>query len=128
MERRRSISSALALAVGIGSWIVALPAVMADEPAQQPAPTVQAQQSPAAIQTQQPAETVQVEQSNLARQPAVRTKATGSNILRVRPDRTLPLLVLDRDYIDQSAATNATELIRSVPQAQNFGGFVPASH
>jgi hypothetical protein len=107
MKIRRSIPSALALTVGIGSWIVASQAAMADEPVQQPQQTTQLQQP---LPTQQ---------------PAARTKTTGSNILRVRSDHNLPLLVLDRDYIDQSSATNAKELIRSVPQAQNFGGFVP---
>ena len=114
MKIRRGIPSALALAVGIGSWIVASPAAMADEPVQQPQAV------------QQPAQTTQLQQPSPTQQSAVRTKTTGSNILRVRSDLNLPLLVLDRDYIDQSSATNARELIRSVPQAQNFGGAVPA--
>jgi hypothetical protein len=121
MERPRSISSALALAVGIGSWIVASPAAVADEAVQQPAQTVQAQQCPSAVQTQQATDSARLQQSPPAQQPALRTRATGSNILRVRCDPTLPLLVLDRGYIDQSGAFNASGVIRSVPQAQNFG-------
>jgi hypothetical protein len=108
MNIRRGIPSALALTVGIGSWMVASQAAMADEP------------------VQQPQQTTQLQQPSPTQQPAVRAKVTGSNISRVRSDRTLPLLVLDRDYIDQSSATNAKELIRSVPQAQSFGGAVPA--
>ena len=40
-------------------------------------------------------------------------------------ERGLPLLVLDRAYIDQSAATTATELIQTLPQAQNFRSPAP---
>ena len=48
-----------------------------------------------------------------------RTTVTGSNILRVRPDESLPLLEVDRTYIDRSGATTTPELIRTIPQIQN---------
>ena len=44
---------------------------------------------------------------------------TGSNILRVRTDESLPVLGLDRAYIERSGATTAPELLRTVPQIQN---------
>jgi len=48
-----------------------------------------------------------------------RTTVTGSNILRVRPDESLPLLEVDRTYIDRSGATTTPELLRTIPQIQN---------
>jgi hypothetical protein len=119
MERRRSISPVLALAVGIGSWIVASPAAMADEPARQPAAAVQVQQTAAGLQSQQPfSQAGQTQKCTEAQQAAARIKLTGSNILRPAADCTLPLRMLDRDYIDQSGATTPSQLLRSVPQAQ----------
>lgn len=50
---------------------------------------------------------------------SVRTMRTGSNILRVRTDESLPVLGLDRAYIERSGATTAPELLRTVPQIQN---------
>jgi hypothetical protein len=86
-----------------GLWIATSPAVLA--------------QVVAPDQAKQADETL----SATAGAPAApRTTATGSNIVRVRKDPALPLLVLDRGYIDQSAATTSTELIQTVPQAQNF--------
>jgi outer membrane cobalamin receptor len=46
---------------------------------------------------------------------------TGSNIKRAYREGSLPILMLDRTYIEQSSATSATELIQSVPQMQNSG-------
>ena len=48
-----------------------------------------------------------------------RTTVTGSNILRVRPDESLPLLEVDRAYIDRTGATTTPELLRTIPQLQN---------
>ena len=48
-----------------------------------------------------------------------RTTVTGSNILRVRSDESLPLLEVDRTYIDRSGATTTPELLRTIPQIQN---------
>ena len=48
----------------------------------------------------------------------LRTTRTGSNILRTRTDDSLPLLELDRGYIERSGATTAPELLRTVPQIQ----------
>jgi len=48
-----------------------------------------------------------------------RTTVTGSNILRVRPDESLPLLEVDRTYIDRSGVTTTPELLRTIPQIQN---------
>jgi outer membrane cobalamin receptor len=93
----------LAQAIGAGAWIAASPPVMAQQKAQD-----QAQ-----------------EHSQKQEQP-VRKMVTGSNIARVRTENTLPLLVLDRAYIDQSAATSTTELIQALPQAQNFRSPAPA--
>jgi hypothetical protein len=57
----------------------------------------------------------------LTQQPTARTTVTGSHIKRVRKEEpSLPLLLLDRSYIDQSGTTTTSELIRTVPQAQNF--------
>lgn len=53
--------------------------------------------------------------------PVVRTTVTGSNIRRVQPPPTLPLLDIDRDYIDRSGTTTPIELLRTIPQMQNFG-------
>jgi len=49
----------------------------------------------------------------------LRTMRTGSNILRVRTDDSLPLLELDRAYIDRSGVATTLELIRTIPQVQN---------
>ena len=48
-----------------------------------------------------------------------RTTVTGSNILRVRSDESLPLLEVDRTYIDRSGVTTTPELLRTIPQIQN---------
>jgi iron complex outermembrane receptor protein len=49
-----------------------------------------------------------------------RFTVTGSSILRTQVEGALPVLTLDRQYIEQSGATNATELIQQLPQVQNF--------
>jgi iron complex outermembrane receptor protein len=49
-----------------------------------------------------------------------RITVTGSSIQRIATEGALPVLELNRSYIDQSGATNATELIQSLPQVQNF--------
>jgi iron complex outermembrane receptor protein len=45
---------------------------------------------------------------------------TGSSILRTQVEGALPVLTLDRSYIEQSGVTTATELIQQLPQVQNF--------
>ncbi len=139
MKRLRRTSLTLALAVGIGSWAVVSPAALADEPAPQQA--VQAQQAPEAAQAQQPsAGTTQVQQDPTAlqsqpqgpqagqtqqcaaaQQPGARMRVTGSNISRPRSDCSLPLVTLDRGYIDQSGALTTGGVVRSYSAAQNFG-------
>ena len=49
-----------------------------------------------------------------------RFTVTGSSISRTVTEGALPVLKLSRPYIEQSGATNATELIQSLPQVQNF--------
>jgi len=49
-----------------------------------------------------------------------RITVTGSSIQRTITEGALPVLQLNRAYIEQSGATNATELIQSLPQVQNF--------
>ena len=51
----------------------------------------------------------------------VRTTVTGSNIVRYRTQDSLPLLELDKAYIDQTGTTTAPALIQTVPQTQNLG-------
>ena len=119
MERRRNISASLALALGSGLWIVGSSAAMADEPVQQPAPTAQTQQTSPGLQSPQAfSQAGQTQQCTPAQQPPARVRLTGSNILRPVPDCSLPLLMLDRGYIDQSGAMDSTQLLRSVPQVQ----------
>jgi hypothetical protein len=97
--------------VAVGIWVAATPGALAQERAPSPEPaTAQAVAAP----------------DSPASGSAVRSTATGSHILRVRNDRALPLLVLDRGYIDQSAANTPSELIQSLPQAQNLGSPLPA--
>ena len=45
---------------------------------------------------------------------------TGSSIARTQTEGALPVLTLDRQYIEQSGVTTATELIQQLPQVQNF--------
>ena len=98
IPKNRPFMLVLGQAIGACAWIAASPAVVAQQKAQE-----QAQEH-----SQKQEETVR------------KTVVTGSNIARVTTERGLPLLVLDRAYIDQSAATSATELIQTLPQAQNF--------
>jgi hypothetical protein len=109
MKTRNSKSFVLRYGAVVGCMAAAT-AVMAQQPAQ----TVEAgaQKSDASVET--PAATMPLQrQSEL-------TPATGSNIRRVKtPDPSLPLLELDRAYIERSGATNPRELIRQVPQANS---------
>jgi hypothetical protein len=100
-------------AVAVGIWVAASPGVVAQERA--PGPSSEQTMTLAVTAPDSPAS------GNGAR-----VTATGSHILRVRNDRSLPLLVLDRGYIDQSAANTPNELIQSLPQAQNLGSPLPA--
>ena len=49
---------------------------------------------------------------------AMRTTRTGSNILRVRTDESLPLMEIDRTYIDRTGVSTTPELLRTIPQIQ----------
>ncbi len=138
MNRIRRTSLTLAVVLGAGSWGLVSPAALADQPA--PQQTVQAQQAPEAVQAQQPtAGASQVQQDSkalqsppqgpqagqtqqcAAAQQGERMKFTGSNISRPRSDCSLPLVTLDRGYIDQSGALTTGGVVRSYPAAQNFG-------
>jgi outer membrane cobalamin receptor len=141
MKSRSKVSIVLySMAVGVGCCM-AVP-VMAEEPAVKPEAAVQ--KADAAVQTpdaavQKPEAAVQkadgtaaqadgaakkVETAKSSAIPPTQRQAelmpsTGSNIRRFRaPDTTLPHVELDRAYIDQSGATNAAELLRTVPQVQ----------
>src|ERR1700730_2170965 len=92
MFKRKPFALILAHAIGAGSLIAAAPGIMA----QQAAPDLT-----------QP-------------QKLERMTVTGSRIPRPQTEGALPVLTLDRTYIDQTGATTATELIQSLPQIQNF--------
>ena len=47
-----------------------------------------------------------------------RTTRTGSNILRIRSAESLPLMEIDRSYIERTGATTTPELLRTIPQVQ----------
>jgi hypothetical protein len=96
--------------LGFGWCLAAAAAVLAQQPAQ-----------PADAATQKPDAAAQTPAAPMALQKqAEATPVTGSHIRRVRtPDPSLPLLELDRAYIERSGATNAGELIRTVPQANS---------
>ena len=49
---------------------------------------------------------------------AMRTVRTGSNILRVRADDSLPVMEIDRGYIDRTGVNTTPELLRTIPQVQ----------
>ena len=55
---------------------------------------------------------------------AERIEVTGSIIKRVEQEGALPVITLDRKYIEDTGFTTATELIQSLPSMQNF---VPTS-
>ena len=97
-------------AIGLGWCMAAATAVMAQDVAQKADAT--AQKPEAAVQT--PAATMPLQKQ------AELTPATGSHIRRVKtPDPSLPLLELDRAYMERSGATNPRELIRTVPMANS---------
>ena len=112
------------VALGFGWCMVATTAVTAEQQAQ---PADAAATKPDAVQT--PADAAATKPDAAAQTPAATmplqkqaeaTPATGSNIRRVRiPDSSLPLVQLDRAYIERSGATNAGELLRTVPQANS---------
>ena len=51
---------------------------------------------------------------------AERIEVTGSIIKRVEQEGNLPIITLDRKYIEESGVTTATELIQQLPSMQNF--------
>jgi len=50
----------------------------------------------------------------------MRITVTGSSIKRIESEGALPVITLDRAYIEQTGITNAAELIQSLPAMQNF--------
>ncbi len=94
MLKRKSHALLLAQAIGAGSLVAASAVVMG-------------QTTPPPADYSQP-------------QQLERMTVTGSSIRRTQTEGALPVLTLDRSYIDQSGATTATELIQSLPQVQNF--------
>jgi hypothetical protein len=116
MKTRKSKSIVLGYgaALGFAGCMTAAMAVMAQEAAQKPDGAVQkTDEVVPKSEVQKPAP------SALVQRQAELTPATGSNIRRFRaPDPTLPLMELDRGYIDRSGATNAAELLRTVPGVQ----------
>jgi hypothetical protein len=48
----------------------------------------------------------------------IRVPRTGSNIVRVRTDGSLPLSEYDRTYIDRTGASTTSEMLRTIPQVQ----------
>jgi iron complex outermembrane recepter protein len=92
MLKRKSLALIVAQAVSGGSLIAASTGVMGQITAPDPA----------------------------APQQLERMTVTGSSIRRTQTEGALPVLTLDRAYIDQSGATTATELIQNLPQVQNF--------
>ena len=110
MKTRNSKSFVLryGAAIGFGWCVAAATAVMAQQPAQ--SANAAAQKPDAAVQN--PGATLPLQTQ------AEFTPVTGSHIRRVRTtDPSLPLLELDRAYIERSGATNPRELIRQLPQA-----------
>lgn len=101
-ESKRTTVLNRGAAMAFVAYIVVASGAMAQEATQKPDPAAQ-----------KPVTNVQVQQQ------AELTPVTGSHIRRVpRPETTLPLMELDRTYIDRSGATNPRELIRTVPAAQ----------
>lgn len=113
MNTRNSKSAALrcGAALGFGWCLAAATAAMAQQPTQ--AADSAAPKPDAAMQTPAPSMTLQ--------RQAELTPVTGSHIRRPRTstDDSLPLLELDRAYIDRSGATHPRELIRTVPMANS---------
>jgi len=62
--------------------------------------------------------TMPVAAADPRKQDGMRRTITGSNILRVRSEDSLPLMEVDRTYIDRSGVSTTTELLRTVPQIQ----------
>ena len=79
-----------------------------------------AQDSAKATQDAQKAEAaVPVAAADARRQDRMlRTTITGSNILRVRSEESLPLMEFDRAYIGRTGAATTPELLRTIPQVQ----------
>ena len=128
IRNSRLLALLLGAAFANGSWIAAAPA-MAQERAQVPdlvvpetvtGPQKADEAVPKTVAGPQKAdEAVPKTVSGVQKQQAgARRTVTGSNIARVRTESSLPLLELDRAYIDQTAAITAPELIQTVPQAQ----------
>ena len=122
MKSRNKVSIVLySVAVGFGCSMAAATAVLAQEPAQKPDAAVQKADG-AVVQSDGAVPKLEMAKSDAI--PSIQRQAelipnTGSNIRRYRaPDTTLPHVELDRAYIDRSGATNAAELLRTVPQVQ----------
>lgn len=112
MNARNSKSLVLryGAALGFGWCLAAATAVMAQQPAQS---------ADAAAQKPDAAAQAPVASMPLQKQAEL-TPVTGSHIRRVKtPETSLPLLELDRAYIERSGATNPRELLRTVPMANS---------
>jgi hypothetical protein len=119
MKTRRNTHTVrrLGQAISAGALVALSPGLMAQEPARQPEPVQQ--QEPLKPEPVLKRDATLTQEPALTQQPA-RTTVTGSHIARVRKEPSLPLLILDRSYIDQSGAITSRELIQTVPQVQNF--------
>jgi hypothetical protein len=110
----RFVVRRLGLALSASALAVFSPGMPAQVSAPQQAPAPQQELAPLQDPlTQEPAQKQDL---------AARTTATGSHIARVRKDSSLPVLVLDRPYIDQSGTNTPTGLLETVPQIQTFRG------
>jgi len=108
-SRDRTTLSLSAVAVGLA---LALPSQMAlaNDCAEKMA---MAQNSAQAADTQ-----VVAAANTEARPLSMRVTRTGSNIVRVRSDGSLPVSEYDRTYIDRTGASTTAEMLRTIPQVQ----------
>ena len=106
-----AIDFALALAVAFPPAAVAF----AQDSAQNPASESVAGVAPEPGQTKDP---MSAAAANQKPADGMRVTRTGSNIVRVRRDDSLPLLDIDRTYIDRTGAATTPELLRTIPQLQ----------
>jgi hypothetical protein len=104
-SRDRTTLSLSAAAVGLALALSSAPAALAQDAAQKVADAAQpVDQVAGIVPTTEPS--------------AIRVPRTGSNIVRVRTDGSLPLSQYDRTYIDRTGAATTTEMLRTIPQVQ----------
>lgn len=106
MKSRKLIAvSVSAAAVSLALALLPVQAALAQDTPQKVAETAQpADQVVGIVPTTQPS--------------GIRVPRTGSNIVRVRSDGSLPLSEYDRTYIDRTGAATTTEMLRTIPQVQ----------